>query len=79
MYAYFDKHGINFDVDVRQFPDPAAYLAKFFVLHWSIKNMGLRGLRIFLYILFTIGLALIAIPAAFTFLQVSWIPVNHLL
>lgn len=79
MYSYFDREGINFDANTRSLVEPAAYLSKLLVLQWSIQNMGRRGLRIFLYILFAIGLSLIAIPAAFTFLQVTWIPMKHLL
>ena len=78
MVSYFDMEGMNHEADVSTFANPEAYLSKFFVLQWTIRNMERRGLRIFLYLLYAIGLSLIAIPAAFTFLQVTWIPFGHL-
>ena len=42
---------------------------------WSISNIKQPKLRIFVYLLFRVGLILIAIPAAFTFIQVT----KHLL
>lgn len=78
MMSYFDMNGMNHEADVGTFENPEAYLSKFLILQWLIQNMQLRGLRIFLYLLFAIGLLLIAVPAAFTFLQVTWIPLRHL-
>jgi hypothetical protein len=78
MMSYFDMNGMNREADVATFENPEAYLSKFLILQWLIQNMQLRGLRIFLYLLFAIGLSLIAVPAAFTFLQVTSIPVRHL-
>ena len=78
MVSYFDMNGMNHEADVATFKNPVGYLSKFFVLQWTIRNMERRGLRICLYILYATGLSLIAIPAAFTFLQVTWIPIRHL-
>ena len=78
MFPYFDMDGMNHEADVSTFVNPDAYLSKFLFLQWSIQDMRLRELRIFLYLLFAVGLILIAIPAAFTFLQVTWIPMRHL-
>jgi hypothetical protein len=78
MASYFDMNGMNHEADVSTFSNPVGYLSKFFVLQWTIRNMERRGLRICLYLLYAIGLTLIAIPAAFTFLQVTWIPIRRL-
>ena len=78
MFPYFDMDGMNHEEDVSTFVNPDAYLSKFLFLQWSIQDMRLRELRIFLYLLFAVGLILIAIPTAFTFLQVTWIPMRHL-
>jgi hypothetical protein len=77
MLPYFDMDGMNTDVDARHYADPEGYLSKFLLLEWAMRDVWHRGLRIFLLLLYAIGLALIGIPAAFTFLQVTWIPINE--
>jgi hypothetical protein len=52
--------------------------SKFFILKWTIRNMDRRGLRICSYLLYSIGLSLIAIPAASNFLQVTRMPPRRL-
>jgi hypothetical protein len=77
MRAYFDMEGMNHEADVSTFSNPEAYLSKFLILRWLIQDMQRRGLRISLYLLFAIGLSLITIPAAFTFLQVTSIALRY--
>jgi hypothetical protein len=78
MYPYFDMNNMNHEVDVGTFSNPEAYLSKFLILRWMIQDMQRRGLRIVLYVLFSVGLSLIGIPAALTFLQVTSIPLRDL-
>jgi hypothetical protein len=78
MVPYFDANNINFKDEVYNREDPAGYLSQFCLLQWMILDMWHRGIRCCLFVLYAIGLALIAIPAVFTFLQVTWIPVKHL-
>lgn len=78
MLPYFDMDGMNHEADVSTFSHPVAHLSKFLILQWMIQNMQRRGLRIVLYFLYAIGLLLIGVPAAFTFLQVTWISIRQL-
>ncbi|MGJ5037926.1 hypothetical protein ACQR13_27755 [Bradyrhizobium sp. HKCCYLRH3059] len=78
MYSYFDMNNMNHEIDVGTFPNPEAYLSKFLILRWRIQDMQRRGLRILLYVLFSVGLSLIGVPAALTFLQVTSIPLRNL-
>lgn len=78
MYPYFDMNGMNLEADVSTFANPEADLSKFLILQWMIQDMQRRSVRIVLYLLYAIGLSLITIPAALTFLQVTWIPFGHL-
>jgi len=78
MKAVTDPKGLNFNFDVQNYTDPKGALSTYFIHQWTLRNIQRRGLRIFLYLLFAIGLALIAIPAGITFLQVTSLPVKHL-
>jgi hypothetical protein len=78
MFPYFDMNNMNHEADVSTFSNPESYLSRFLILQWMIQDMQRRGIRIVLYLLYAIGLSLIGIPAAFTFLQVTWIPLSHL-
>jgi hypothetical protein len=77
MFPYFHAADLDFEGDVHQRMDPVGHLSSFYIHQWMILNMWHRGLRCSLYILYAVGLALIAFPAATTFLQVTWIPVKH--
>src|SRR5882724_1728805 len=77
MFSYFDSSGLNFKTSLTGFTNPTGYLSQFFIHQWMILDMWHRGLRCGLYVLYVIGLALIAVPAIFTFLQVTWIPVKR--
>jgi len=45
---------------------------------WSIENLIQPTLRIIVYLLFRVGLLLVAIPACVTFLQVTWFLLKRL-
>lgn len=62
-------------------PDAAGQLkriSKCLVQMWLMRNLKRPRLRGAIYILFALGLALIAVPAVFTFTQVSLIAAKHL-
>ena len=46
---------------------------------WEINNVKRPTLRIVIYVLFRVGILLLAIPAAFTFLQVTMVLARHLM
>jgi hypothetical protein len=46
---------------------------------WTLANIKRPRLRIFILVVFAIGLALLAVPAAFTFLQVTLGALKHLI
>ena len=46
---------------------------------WEINNVKRPTLRIVTYVLFRLGILLLAIPAAFTFLQVTMVLARHLM
>jgi hypothetical protein len=48
------------------------------VHQWTIVNLGRPALRIFVLLLFGIGLILLAVPAAITFIQVTVLPLKQL-
>jgi hypothetical protein len=78
MWPYFDRSGLNFQASPSGMINPTGYFSKFFIHEWFILNMWHRGLRCLLLVLYAVGLTLIAVPAVFTFLQVTWIPVKHI-
>jgi predicted membrane channel-forming protein YqfA (hemolysin III family) len=45
---------------------------------WTIRDLQRRAMRIFIYLLFALGLGLLAIPAIFTFVQVSLLAIRQL-
>lgn len=77
MFPYFDINNIDFEDKIYDRPDPVGYLAQFCLMQWMILDMWHRGLRCFIFVMYAIGLTLIAMPAGFTFLQVTWIPVKR--
>ncbi|MBB4367761.1 hypothetical protein GGD63_000530 [Bradyrhizobium sp. cir1] len=54
-------------------------ISKCLIYRYLIRSVRRPGLRLFIYLLFRIGLILIAIPAIFTFLQVSAIAAKRIL
>ena len=68
-------------MDLRQPPaDTAGQLKRIsrcLVHMWLMRSLKRPRLRGAIYILFAIGLTLIAIPAVFTFLQVSFVAVKR--
>lgn len=78
MMPYFDLNNMSFSDDVNQRADPTGYLAQFCMMHWCILDMWYRKLRFFMFFTYTIGFMLIAIPAVFTFLQVTSIPIKQM-
>jgi hypothetical protein len=79
MYPYFDINNIDFKADFYVRQDPVGYLAQFCLMQWMILNMWSRKIRCFIFVTYAIGLTLLAIPAAFTFLQVTWIAMRHVI
>jgi len=55
-----------------------ATLSNFLIRQWTIRDLQRRALRICIYALFAVGLGLLAVPAIFTFLQVTWLGVRQL-
>jgi hypothetical protein len=53
-------------------------ISKCLVQMWLMRNLKRPRLRGTTYILFALGLALLAVPAVFTFTQVSLVAVKHL-
>jgi len=53
-------------------------ISKCLVQTWLMRNLKRPRLRATIYILFALGLALIAVPAIFAFTQVSLVAVKHL-
>jgi hypothetical protein len=49
------------------------------VVHWTFANISRQALRIAILLLFSVGLVLIAVPAAFTFVQVTLLGARRLL
>jgi hypothetical protein len=78
MVSYFSSDELHFGSNMYERSDTIGHLSKYFVHRWMILNMWHRGIRGCLYVLYAIGLALVALPAAFTFLQVSGIAVKRL-
>lgn len=60
-------------------PTQLRTISKCLIHSYLIRNLKQPTLRIFIYILFRVGIALIAIPAIITFVQVSAVAVNYLL
>jgi hypothetical protein len=56
-----------------------AALSVFLIHQWMIRDLQRRPIRIFNYVLFAVGLSLLALPAIFTFLQVTWLGARRLL
>jgi len=67
------------DTEQVAFGNPEAALSVFLIRQWTIGNLQHRATRICIYVLFAVGLSLLAIPAIFTFLQVTWLAVRWLL
>lgn len=59
-------------------PTQTAKISRILIHSYLIRNLKRPRLRAFIYILFRLGMALIAIPAVITFVQVTWLLVIHL-
>jgi hypothetical protein len=46
--------------------------------HWTLTDIKRPSLRIVIFLLFWIGLILLAVPAMIAFVQVTILPVRHL-
>jgi len=77
MFPYFDLNSINLDGNLYDRADPIAHLANMSLVQWMILDMWHRGLRCVIYTMYAIGLTLVAVPAAFTFLQVTWLAIRR--
>jgi hypothetical protein len=53
-------------------------LSQFLVHQWTVRNIQSAWLRIVIFLLFSAGLALLAIPAILTFVQVTLIPMKRM-
>jgi|ERR1019366_6178340 hypothetical protein len=58
--------------------DPRAALSTYLIRQSTIRDLQRRAMRIFIYALFAAGLSLLALPAVFTFLQVTGLGVRRL-
>jgi hypothetical protein len=54
-------------------------ISKLLVLQWMVVNIGKPAVRIAIVLLFSLGLGLLAIPAAFTFVQVTVLAAKRIL
>jgi hypothetical protein len=66
-----------FDPDPSPATNRVAVLSGYFIRQWTIRNLQRRVMRIIIYLLFAAGLSLLALPAIFTFLQVTWLAVTR--
>jgi len=60
------------------FPNNRSILSVVLIHQWTLRNLQRPRLRCFVFLLYAVGLALVGIPAAFTFVQVSWLGVRRL-
>ena len=79
MFPYFDLNNINLDGKLYDRADPVGHLAHICVMQWMILDMWHRKLRCSIYVMYAIGLTLVAIPAGFTFLQVTWLAIRRVI
>lgn len=77
MFPYFDLNSINLEGSPYDRADPIGHLANMCLVQWMILDMWHRGLRCFIYVMYAVGLTLVAVPAAFTFLQVTWLAIGR--
>jgi hypothetical protein len=67
----------RYDLQMVSETDFLNHISTYLVHHWNLANVRKPALRIFLFILFSVGLLLVGIPAAFTFVQVTLVPLKH--
>ena len=68
---------INFEGPSFKGKDARTQISNMLVFQWTLQDMSRPVLRISILVLFSIGLGLLAIPAIFTFVQVTALAVRR--